>query len=338
VYTGGYCEAGSAADALTSFTQSGPNLDILAPGSCLVAGGRTMNGTSQAAPHVAGAVAVLASARFGSTRLTEADMVKIETALRDSGKPVYDSRSGVTRNRLDLPAALARLGTGATGDTTAPTVGSVTQVMPSLVSTAGMTLDSLGRVTVKGSWSASDSGSGLAALDVEFATNGVWQQLSTPSATQTSVSMHVPTGTSTYQFRVAAKDAAGNWSAWAYGPSFRLTLVQEASSSIVYGGTWSNLAWVSALGGTMRTSSVVGSTARLTFTGRNVAVVSTTANNRGQATFSVDGSVWGTRSLYGSLLAQAVVFSYQWPTSGTHTIEVKVASGTIDVDAFVVMS
>jgi hypothetical protein len=33
-----------------------------------------------------------------------------------------------------------------------------------------------------------------------------------------------------------------------------------------------------------------------------------------------------------------MAFSYSWPTSGSHTVEVKVASGTIDVDAFVVMS
>jgi hypothetical protein len=225
-------------------------------------------------------------------------------------------------------------------DTTAPTVGSVAQVIPSLISTAGSAIDSYGRVPVRASWTASDAGSGLAELDVELSTNGVWQQLSTPSATQTTVSVVAPTGTNTYQFAGRARDAAGNWSAWVYGPSFKLTLHQETpSSSLVYGGSWSLASWASALGGQLRLSNQVGATARLSFTGRNVAVIGTVASNRGQATFSVDGSVWGTRSLTSTTtLARAVVFSYQWTTPGAHTVEVKVASGTIDVDAFVVMS
>ena len=61
------------------------------------------NGTSMAAPHVAGAIAMLRQYR------PAAAITSIETALVQSGQPVYDSRNGVTRNRLDVWGALNKL-------------------------------------------------------------------------------------------------------------------------------------------------------------------------------------------------------------------------------------
>lgn len=230
-----------------------------------------------------------------------------------------------------------------TTDTTAPVVSSVSQVMPSTITTVGSAVDSVGRVPVKISWSASDAGgSGLASYSVYVGTNGTWTQLAT-SGTATSAIVNLAPGSSPYQFAVRATDGAGNLSSWTYGTTFTLTTYQENSSAISYAGSWARYAWTPAFGGYEDTSSTAGSTATFTFTGRNVAWIAPTASNRGQATVSIDGTAVATRDLYSATTSPSVVdFSYQWSTSATHTIRVQangtVGRPTIDIDAFVVMS
>lgn len=89
----------TAADKVTCFSNSANYLTLLAPGALITAAGITMAGTSQASPHVAGAVAVLRSAFANET----AD--QIQTRLSSFGKPVTDSRNSIVKPRLDLSAA-----------------------------------------------------------------------------------------------------------------------------------------------------------------------------------------------------------------------------------------
>jgi len=237
-------------------------------------------------------------------------------------------------------ATMSGFASSSTADTTAPVVSSVSQVMPSTVTTAGSTVDSSGRVPVKVSWSASDAGgSGLASYSAYVSVNGTWTQLTTSG---TSAIVKLAPGSNSYQFAVRATDGAGNQSGWKYGTTFTLTTYQETSSAISYAGSWGRYAWASAFGGYEDTSSTTGSTATFTFTGRNVAWIAPTASNRGTATVSIDGTAVATRDLYSSTaVAKVVDYSYQWATSGTHTIRIRV-NGTsgrpaVDVDAFVVM-
>jgi subtilisin family serine protease len=90
----------TAADRVSCFSNSASFLTVLAPGAAITAGGYTKYGTSQAAPHVAGAVAVLRAA-YPSESIDTAT-----SRLTASGKPVTDHRNNITKPRLDLYASL----------------------------------------------------------------------------------------------------------------------------------------------------------------------------------------------------------------------------------------
>ncbi len=93
------------ADRVAPFSDGGPLLDLLAPGVGIVSDGpngglSTMEGTSMATPHAAGTAALLLSAR------PSASADEIDEALRRTGVPVFDARSGRTTPRVDALAAL----------------------------------------------------------------------------------------------------------------------------------------------------------------------------------------------------------------------------------------
>jgi hypothetical protein len=90
----------SAADKVICFSNSAPFLTMLAPGSEILAAGITMDGTSQATPHVAGAVAVLRAA-FPNETLDQT------VARLTNGVMVTDSKNNITKPRLDLQKALS---------------------------------------------------------------------------------------------------------------------------------------------------------------------------------------------------------------------------------------
>ncbi len=91
------------ADQISSFSDMHPMVDLLAPGSAIesaVPGGGYANydGTSMAAPHVAGAWAVL------KEQHPNASVDEILALLQNSGVPIQDGRTGgtVTRPRIDF--------------------------------------------------------------------------------------------------------------------------------------------------------------------------------------------------------------------------------------------
>ncbi|WP_386027928.1 S8 family serine peptidase [Thiorhodococcus fuscus] len=97
---GGTCtDSSTAADQVTCFSNSASYLSLLAPGAMIVAAGIEQGGTSQASPHVAGAAAAL------KAYCSSANPDNILSALQTSGKPVTDSRNGITKPRIDLDAA-----------------------------------------------------------------------------------------------------------------------------------------------------------------------------------------------------------------------------------------
>ena len=89
-------DATTAADKIVCFSNSASFLTLLAPGSEIVAGGYGSNGTSQASPHVAGAVAVLRDAYADET------LVQTLSRLTSNGVSITDSRNGIVKPRLSL--------------------------------------------------------------------------------------------------------------------------------------------------------------------------------------------------------------------------------------------
>ncbi|MBU0628021.1 MAG: S8 family serine peptidase [Nanoarchaeota archaeon] len=92
-------------DSIYSTSNSGPNLDLLAPGSDITStwlggGFGSKTGTSMAAPHVAGAAALL---KQYNTSLTPDD---IEKKLERNGFNITDTRNSLTFPRIDVYNAL----------------------------------------------------------------------------------------------------------------------------------------------------------------------------------------------------------------------------------------
>ncbi|ABB31683.1 peptidase S8 and S53 subtilisin kexin sedolisin [Geobacter metallireducens RCH3] len=89
-------DATSGADKVPCMSNTATFLNMLAPGAFITAAGSTMGGTSQAAPHVAGSVAVLKAQYPNETP------DQLISRLISSGKPVTDQRTGGVFPRLDL--------------------------------------------------------------------------------------------------------------------------------------------------------------------------------------------------------------------------------------------
>ena len=95
-------------DGVGGFSNSADFLSLLAPGVAIhssVPGGefQSKNGTSMAAPHVAGVWAVLKS------KAPEAGVDAILATLTTTGVPVTDYRNGITKPRIQVDRALAML-------------------------------------------------------------------------------------------------------------------------------------------------------------------------------------------------------------------------------------
>jgi uncharacterized repeat protein (TIGR01451 family) len=96
-WSSGCTDATTAADQITCFTNSGSLLTMLAPGAWITAAGIIEAGTSQASPHVAGAVAVDRAAFPGDS------LSATRSRVISSNVQLTDPRNGLVRPRLALP-------------------------------------------------------------------------------------------------------------------------------------------------------------------------------------------------------------------------------------------
>jgi hypothetical protein len=210
---------------------------------------------------------------------------------------------------------------------------------------SNMTLET-SRVPAKLAWSATDATSGVSRYELQQSNNGgTYANISLPTFTTTTNTRFLSPGNS-YQFRVRAQDAAGNWSDWTQGPQFLVNAYQESSGAISYAGSWTQEASSTAYGGGLNYEQAKGAKATFTFTGRDVAWVVTKGPDRGKAEVWIDGVKVKSVDLYSSVEdSRKTVFSQHWADSGAHTVEVRVlgtknasSTGTrVDVDAFITL-
>jgi hypothetical protein len=143
-----------------------------------------------------------------------------------------------------------------------------------------------------------------------------------------------------YRFLVHAYDEAGNASPAAFGPSFRLRVLDDRSPRIAYRGRWRHGRRAAGVAKDESTAKSRRAVARLTFTARGVAWVSRTGPTGGSARVFVDGRYAATVSLYSpTTVRRAVVFSKSWRRKERHSLAVRPTTGLgrTPVDAFVLL-
>lgn len=96
-------------DAVSCYSNSAPFLNFLAPGSSIYSsvpgtGYEYFSGTSMAAPHVAGAWAVL------KQKKPSASVSEIKDILDFTGIPILDPRNSIVKKRIDLRQAVNTIG------------------------------------------------------------------------------------------------------------------------------------------------------------------------------------------------------------------------------------
>jgi hypothetical protein len=218
-------------------------------------------------------------------------------------------------------------------DTTPPTI----TALPSAVMQKGTTI-SAGTVPLLVRYAATDA-SGICTYRLQRSHgSGTFTglRLGTPAATSKQVAL-TPSAKA-YHFRVSATDCVGNASAFQTGPAVRLAAFQDASPHIAYSAGWTRKAAPRAYGGSLHQTTRRGASARLAFTGRQVAWVATRASGRGVAKVYLDGRLAASVNLFSpSPVRRRIVFAHRWATDGPHTLRI-VCAGTkghpsVDIDA-----
>jgi len=189
--------------------------------------------------------------------------------------------------------------------------------------------------------STGGSGSGIRRCVFQQRTNnGIWKTIpgsGTPRLLQLAPS-------NTYQFRAWVVDFAGYRSSEAYSERKRVQLYQEANAAIVDTGTWTTASSSLASGGQVQYATEIGREVLFTFTGTDVALVTTRGPDFGGVRYAFDESWICCFDFYSPTLEGKQVRAPVWATNGIHNFRVSVgransasAGARVDVDAFVVL-
>lgn len=186
-----------------------------------------------------------------------------------------------------------------------------------------------GTVPVRLSWPASTSPYGVAGYELSQRQGaGAWRVVATVLA-PFAVRRIRADGTTSYGFRVRARDASpsATFSAPSDPGTVRTRLSQDTSRAWTYSGRWATQLVGSASGGVTHWSGLKNSTALLRFSGTGVALVAPRGPYAGRAHVYVDG-VRRTAvpiDLYSATaLPRMLVFSIGGLSPDLHTLQVQV--------------
>jgi hypothetical protein len=195
-------------------------------------------------------------------------------------------------------------------------------------------------VPVTVSWQGTDSTSGVKHYTLYQSEDGGTYTENGVTASP-SMNLNLAPGHS-YRFKVTATDNAGNISASKVGKAYTLTLVQETSTSIAYSTGWTRQALSGASGGDVKYAGVAGRTATLSFSGVEVAWVSTKGSTYGSAKVKLDSGSVKTINNNASSTKAAQIVDVVSGSSAAHKLVITVVGTAghprIDVDAFVILS
>ena len=188
-------------------------------------------------------------------------------------------------------------------------------------------------------WAGHDDGTGIASYVVQRNNGDGWDDITPFPSTSTSTISLAPVKQDT-GFRVQAVDGGGNRSPWS-AITVHAGLRDSKKPTITYegAGSWKTRTDTGAFGDSVRRSKIAGSFAVTGLSGVGLAWVAPTGPNLGHALVSVDGGAWTSVALTTPKAHERrVVFATGTLVGGSHTIEVKVNSGIVDVDAFEFLS
>jgi subtilisin family serine protease len=321
---------------LPSWSNRGSWIDMAAPGEWILAACRDyppeklacadpwvyFDGTSFAAPHVAGVAAQL---------------LALQPALRDDVAALRSKliNSGVKSPKLDdgLTGSGRRLNAAYALDVTPPAAPEV-GVRAKLGSTIGATSTSMAIA-----WPAVADATGIESYRVRYRKAGTSTWTTVTNAT-TSLSVTTTLAyDQPYEVQVTARDRGANTTTTSVTATPKR--YTESSSLATYTGSWSLVQSTKYQGGKARATTTAGRKARYEFAGRSFAWVAATGPTRGSANVWVDGVKVASVSLYSSSASyRKVVWAKSWPSSGPHAVTV-VVTGTIghprvDVDAAII--
>jgi kumamolisin len=190
------------------------------------------------------------------------------------------------------------------------------------------------------SWAGTDATSGVNHYTIYMSTDGgTFKHLTATTAPTLNKPL---TPGHTYQFEVSATDNAGNTSALKSGGAYKLTLFQENSTKIKYTTGWTRQALAGSNGGDVKFTSTANKTATFSFTGTQVAWVSTLGPTRGSATVKLGTGTPATINTHATAVNTEHVVSILTGAAGAHNLVVKVLGTSghprVDVDAFIVLN
>lgn len=180
-------------------------------------------------------------------------------------------------------------------------------------------------IPVRITWAASTDNTAVAAYELQRSIDGgAFATVANP--TTNGYSIDLSNSAHTYRFRVRARDAANNFSAYRTGPTFKAISYSESSTAVKYSGTWGLSTSPVYVGGKARVGSIAGRSATLTFVGNRVGWLSRLGSTSGTARVYINNVLVKTINLNSATTTdRKLVFVRAWSTSATRTIKIVVA-------------